>query len=383
MFCPFFLFLIYHNQIHILERMFLLKERSYGFIILSLLVSALLSSCSPSSTPSAEPVPSKQLQSGEKTILAGQGQYLSMTYTEYVNGKNADQGMVMRVMTYDLSSKKMTKLADVPYTSQYPLSVVSLPDHKIYYSADVGDKGDQLFSYDLNTKKNEQLTDNLFAINRIVPTTTDGPLVLVAVKKGERILKTIFYNKTTHTMKFMHDENQDKNHDEQTWSITYNPAKKAIYSSHYSAKEQDEQRGISNRTQTIMVPPDNKVTEINSVTKQERSVITLKNEEVSSMSSSNDKLLLITTRFINHGNPEYSLVDIATGKRTKLELPISSRSFIYMSPDGKGIYYLGSASQKNQEEGRGVYYYDFTSKIQTPIFIQEEGFINNFMLLNK
>lgn len=54
-----------------------------------------------------------------------------------------------------------------------------------------------------------------------------------------------------------------------------------------------------------------------------------------------------------------------------------------MSPDGKGVYYLGSTSLKNQEEGRGVYYYDFTSKIQTPIFIQKEGFINNFMLLNK
>jgi hypothetical protein len=54
-----------------------------------------------------------------------------------------------------------------------------------------------------------------------------------------------------------------------------------------------------------------------------------------------------------------------------------------MSPDGKGVYYLGSTSQKNQAERRGVYYYDFTSKIQTPIFIQEEGFINNFILLNK
>ncbi|MDP1510569.1 hypothetical protein L8C07_08500 [Paenibacillus sp. CMAA1739] len=356
-----------------------MKTSNYRILILSLLVPALLSSCSPASTPSAEPTSPKQIQSGEKTTPVGQGQYLSMTYTEYVNGKNADQGMVMRVMTYDLSSKKMTKLADVPYTSQYPLSVVYLLDHKIYYSADVDDKGDQLFSYDLNTKKTEQLTDNLFAINDIVPTTPDGSLVLVAVKKGERTLKTIFYNKSTRIMKFMHDEN----HDEQTWSITYNPAKKAIYSSNYSAKEQNEQREISNRTQTIMVPPDNKVTEINSVTKQERSVITLKNEEVSSISSSNDQLLLVTARFINHGNPEYSLVDIATGKRTKLELPISSRSFIYMSPDGKGVYYLGSTSLKNQEEGRGVYYYDFTSKTQTPIFIQKEGFINNFMLLNK
>ncbi|WP_274483207.1 hypothetical protein [Paenibacillus polymyxa] len=356
-----------------------LRTLRYRCFILSLLVPALLSACSTSSTPSTESATPKQIQSGEKAAPSEQGQYLSMTYTEYVNGKNTDKGMVMRVMTYDLNSKKLTKLADVPYTSQYPLSVVSLPDHKIYYSADVGDKGDQLFSYDLNTKKIEQLTDNLFAINRIVPTIPDGPLVLVAVKKGERTLKTMFYNKSTRTMQIMHDENQE----ESTWSITYNPAKKAIYSAHYSEKERDKQRAISNRTQAIMVPPDYKVTEINSSTKRERPIITLKKEKISSMSSSNDKLLLVTSRLTSFGTTEYSLVDIATGKRTKIKLPIFSRQFVYMSPDGKGVYYLGSASEKNEDEGRGVYYYDFTSKTQTPIFIQKEGFINNFMLLNK
>ncbi|MDP1513414.1 hypothetical protein Q8I65_25130 [Paenibacillus ottowii] len=356
-----------------------MRTRRYKFFILSLLVPALLSSCSPSSTPPAESAVPQKTQSGEKTALTGQGQYLSMTYTEYVNGKNADQGMVMRVMTYDLSSKKMTKLADVPYTSQYPLSVVSLPDHKIYYSADVGNKGDQLFSYDLNTKKNEQLTDNLFAINDIVPTTPDGPLVLVAVKKGERILKTMFYNKETRTMQVMHDENQD----EHTWSITYNPAKKAIYNSQYSDKEQRREFDIASKKDTNSRPADNKLTEINCITKQERLILTLKKEKITSMTSSNDKLLLVTTNLSNFGNTVYSLVDIATGKRTKIKLPILSRQFVYMSPDGKGVYYLGSASEKNEDEGRGVYYYDFTSKTQTPIFIQKEGFINNFMLLNK
>lgn len=117
-----------------------MKTSDIRLIIISLLVPALLSACSPPSTPAAESNPSKQIQSGEKSAPLEQGQYLSMTYTEYVNGKNTDKGMVMRVMTYDLSSKKMTKLADVPYTSQYPLSVVSLPDHKIYYSADVDNK---------------------------------------------------------------------------------------------------------------------------------------------------------------------------------------------------------------------------------------------------
>ncbi|MDY8022295.1 hypothetical protein [Paenibacillus polymyxa] len=356
-----------------------MKTSSFRFIIIFLLVPTLLSACSPSSSPSTQSIPSKEVQSSKKTIPSEQGQYLSMTYTEYVNGKNTDKGMIMRVMMYDLATKKVTKLADIPYTSQYPLSVISLRDHAIYYSADVDDKGDQLFSYNLNTKKSEQLSDHLFAINDIVPTTQQGPLILAAVNKGERALKTIFYNKSSHVMQYMHNENRDMN----SWAIAYNQSKNTTYVARYSEKEMDNQRNFAAKKQSVMLPSDYTITEIDNSTKQERSIITLKNEEVSSMSSSNDQLLLVTARFINHGNLEYSLVDIATGKRTKLELPISSRSFIYMSPDGKGIYYLGSASQKNQEEGRGVYYYDFTSKIQTPIFIQEEGFINNFMLLNK
>lgn len=46
---------------------------------------------------SAESSVPKKTQSNEKVASDGKGQYLSMTYTEYVNGKNADQGMVMRV----------------------------------------------------------------------------------------------------------------------------------------------------------------------------------------------------------------------------------------------------------------------------------------------
>lgn len=44
-------------------------------------------------------------------------------------------------------------------------------------------------------------------------------------------------------MKFMHDENQD----EHTWSIAYNPAKKAIYNTQYSDKEQCKEFDIASK----------------------------------------------------------------------------------------------------------------------------------------
>ncbi|RFB31892.1 hypothetical protein DZB91_18555 [Brevibacillus sp. VP] len=74
-------------------------------------------------------------------------------------------------------------------------------------------------------------------------------------------------------------------------------------------------------------------------------------------------------------------MDSKTGKRTKLDLPISSRSDVYLSHDAKGIYYLGSTSKKDFNKGRGIYYYDFATKKIQPIFLQENGFINNFMLV--
>ncbi|MBM7107343.1 hypothetical protein [Brevibacillus laterosporus] len=305
------------------------------------------------------------------------GDYLSITYTEYANGKDTTDGMVMRVMSYDLQSKVMAKLADIPYTSQYPLSVVSLMDNKIYYSADVQDKGDQLFSYDLQSKKTEQLSKELFAINYIVPTTKKGPIILAAVKKGERVLKTVLYDKQKHKLDFMDDKDLDSN----TWAVSYNKQVNKSYLARFSENEREKQRNISNKQQIAMVPPDYTVVELNNETKKERPIISLKKEQIIALSSTGNQLFLITSPSINRPPIEYSLVDSKTGKRTKLDLPISSRSDVYLSHDAKGIYYLGSTSKKDFNMGRGIYYYDFaTKKIQT-IFLQENGFINNFMLV--
>ncbi|MBA4533035.1 hypothetical protein E1B06_18150 [Brevibacillus laterosporus] len=72
-----------------------------------------------------------------------------------------------------------------------------------------------------------------------------------------------------------------------------------------------------------------------------------------------------------------------TGERRKLDLPISSRSDVYLSHDAKGIYYLGSTSKQDANKGRGIYYYDFATKKIEPVFLQENGFINNFMLVSR
>ncbi|SCW80334.1 hypothetical protein SAMN04487970_105131 [Paenibacillus tianmuensis] len=112
------------------------------FSILSVVVIIILLTlnigCNSSSTRSnVQPEKSKTI-----TAELQRGDYLSITNTEYVNGVDTDAGMVMRIYTYDINNKVLSKVDDLPYTSQYPLSVVSLKEDKIYYSAAGEGKGD-------------------------------------------------------------------------------------------------------------------------------------------------------------------------------------------------------------------------------------------------
>ncbi|WP_176489458.1 hypothetical protein [Brevibacillus laterosporus] len=43
-----------------------------------------------------------QIMTSQNEKKYNPGDYLSITYTEYVNGKDTTNGMVMRVMSYDL-----------------------------------------------------------------------------------------------------------------------------------------------------------------------------------------------------------------------------------------------------------------------------------------
>jgi hypothetical protein len=306
------------------------------------------------------------------------GDYLTITNTEYVNGKSPEGGMVMRVYTYDLASGKLAKVNDVPYTSQYPLTVVSKADHKLYYSADVDDKGDQLFAYDLLDRKTEQLSNDLFAINHIIPTTPEGPLIVVAAKKGKRVLQTAFYEKKTKRLEFIDEQDTDTN----TWTAGYNPDSNKTYLVQYSDKEDYEKLMYANKTQTPMVPANHTVIEIDNATRQKRKIIELENEQIMGISARGGQLLLVTSPKINQPPVEFSLVDIDTGTRRKLDLPITTRRNAYLSKDGKGIYLLGGSTDPTRNKERGIYYYNLQTGELKEIFLQKEGgFINNFMYI--
>ncbi|WP_339845464.1 hypothetical protein MKY42_24765 [Paenibacillus sp. FSL W7-1088] len=306
-------------------------------------------------------------------------EYLSITNTEYVNGTDPEEGMIMRVYTYDIQTKALDKMADLPYNSQYPLTVSSLADDIIYYSGAGKDKGNELFSYDIQAQTTQQLSSGLFAINSMIPNTVDHTLVMAAVKKGERPVKVIFFDQKTQEMNILNDDDSDTT----TWDISYNPDTNKTYAIQYSEEEQYIHMEQSNKAQTPMVPPNHTIIEIDPISMQTRKVIELDEEQILTLSARADQIMIATAKHINKYPIEYSMVNIRTGERTNIPLPIKASSELYLSKDGRGFYFLGQYVDANVKHERGIYYYDLKTQEVEAIFLQKEGFINNFMLLSK
>lgn len=303
--------------------------------------------------------------------------YLSITNTEYVNGKDTADGMVMKIYTYDIQSKTLTERGQLPYNSQYPLTFVSLDENTIYYSAAEDDK-DELFSYNIDTKVSQKLSSGLFAINSIIADTNHDALILAAVKKGERPVKVMFYDKDHEQLDIWGDSDLDTT----TWDISYNQENGKIYAAQYSEYEQEQQIKEANEKQKALIPPDNRVTEIDPENKKERKIIELDNEQILTLSASGDQVLIATAKLVNRSPTEYSIVNIRTGKRTPLQLSINANSKVELTKDGQGFYFLGDFIKNSAKQIRGIYYYNLETNEIESIFLQENGFINNFTLVN-
>ncbi|OMG45833.1 hypothetical protein BK140_30230 [Paenibacillus macerans] len=242
----------------------------------------------------------------------------------------------------------------------------------MYYSGEGEQDEDELFVYDLTTKSSKQISTNLFAINRIIPFTADNKLIMVAVKRGEINLKVGFFDKKAGDIRFVDDQDLDTH----TQDIAYSLETNKIYAAQYSDTQQSIQMRKANKANTDMIPPNHWIVEIDNTTLTTRKIIELKEEKILSLTVSGDQILMATTKVINSGKVEHSMVNIHSGERTRIDLPTVVGK-AYMSKDRKGIYYLGEDANAKADQ-RGVYYLDLNTKKSEPIFLQEDGFINNF-----
>lgn len=306
--------------------------------------------------------------------------YLSISYTTYDNKIDPRSGMTTNIILYDIKDGKLKKIDRIDYTSQYPLGVYSRKDNKIYYSAyNEKTRGDDLFSFDLKTKKAEQLTDSLFAINEIVPRQND--IVMVAVKLNTRVLRLVTYNKST--KKISYENLQDD--DTETWSVGVNiNNNKVLYTSTYSQNEsymnaEMESTGEADK----FYYADNTVYKYNESIENKEKIMIFEKQKVDAISATDKYLLLTVLSELSDPTKDKILkIDLDTKKQEEIKVEDYRVRRTALSPDNKTIFFIGYPIGNDKK--RGIYQYDMESKKVKEIFIQDDGigFINNFTLLN-
>lgn len=318
----------------------------------------------------------------EKAKFNSNQPYLSIAITYYDNGSNPQGGMTTQFYCLDINSKKTTKIEGIPYTSQYPLGVYSRSENKLYYSAQVQSEnkktGDELFSYDLNTGKKQQLSAGLFAINYIVPMKES--VAIVAVMRKERELKLGFYNNISNNVEFI-----DIDNDLGAQILSYNPfIDKLAVAYRYGNEEYAAADDFNTQKTNKFVPPNYHVYCFDGKVKTPKKIFSTQNMLIDWMALDNNGNLLYcesdTLQELKPISHSY-LLNLQKNKKELIE-NIGDNMWItehvFYNNDKNEVFFLGVKNGL-----RGIYLYDFdTQKIEL-IFKDPKGtgFINNFMLL--
>ncbi|AKG37344.1 hypothetical protein [Paenibacillus durus] len=304
--------------------------------------------------------------------------YISLTYSDYAT-TNTNGKIKTQILSYDSSTKKVEKIFEFDYTAQYPLGYYDKPNQLVYYTKRVGDEkkyGDQIFVRDLSNNKDIQLTDNLFAINYIIPVATNK-LFFVASLKGEEVLKLGSINIDTKEMSFWGDN------DTIIEAATIDKKNKKIYVSTYSMKERNysltHQNGPVGQNNFKM--PKYTVFETDYNFKNNLKLFS-KNYWIRSIMTNDNYVIALCDKQYNDAEVpstviSYDLadhsIDTKLWKGARLQVGDANFSF-----DGTKIYTISVVNKK-----RGLYEYNMNTQKYTPLFIPDKGFINNIQVVKE
>jgi hypothetical protein len=314
------------------------------------------------------------------------GEYISFTVTNEAEGGMFES----HVFCYDIASGKLGEKATVPYNSQYPLAVYDRSADKVFYSAsaDEGERvhtGDQLYSFDPETKKTERLTESLYAINYILP--WKGKVLAVACPKDIESVTLLLYSwdkagKSLSKLSWDDDANISQAYmrpDTGELTITTIPS------------AEDWER-IGNQSEgNPYIPPDTSVFSVNAADGSHELLFKQK-QEVQTVLSCGDDLIMKEKSYIKDGysllTPERILVRDSGGKdkgdwpyAEKLKGLKSLKSLVHISDDGGQVYYIAVGEGDSDTELRR---YDVKSDKTEVIYAAKSGYsaINNAVALN-
>lgn len=154
-------------------------------------------------------------------------------------GRLNENQIVVENNTYDFEKDKMNSAKyKIDLATQFNFAVVDDKGKAVLYSAKDEKGNDEVYRYDLETKKTEQLTDNLWGINSIIPRENDyivtgvpqtpdnsKEFMLWSVERGTNKIKQI---------EIPHDKHKDMS----VWQVAYVSETDGLVLQTYSESEE-------------------------------------------------------------------------------------------------------------------------------------------------
>lgn len=163
--------------------------------------------------------------------------YISITITKYNNEEDTSDGMTTQIWCYDMESETSSCIFEFATTAQYSLGFYERKTGKIFYVQRVyisqEDYGDQIFVFDSKTGKTQQMTEDIFAVNFLIP--WENRLYFAAELKNERATKLGYLNLDTGERYFWRDDG-----DTLVEGVTLDTELSQLYVTAYSLSERNE-----------------------------------------------------------------------------------------------------------------------------------------------
>ncbi len=251
----------------------------------------------------------------------------------------------------------------------YPLGVYDEQTNCVYYSKELSDissakegLNDQIFVHDFTTNTDTMLTDDLIAVNDMIPIDENTVFFLGARRDGLLALGKV--NPKTKEVQYWKEPAPLT-----TRAICVDRAQKRVYAAVFD----DDEEYASLRTNGPA--PSYTLCSYDYDLSDCREILRVENKEIYGVCSLNGKVFYTTLEW-EHENPIFSnqLIDVDTGEVLWEAAQHFSRGRCF-SEDGKGIYcFLDGENETDEKSGAqasGIYYFDFETQEYTPVFTKE------------
>ena len=321
--------------------------------------------------------------------------YISFTVTNEIISKTPGTLFESHVFCYDIQSQALHEVATVPYNSQYPLTAYDRPENKVYFSASALKGGrmrnasDKLYSLDLTNNEIKVLTNNLYAINYIIPTRNNIILVACPLDSPEITLMLYSWDKSSRKLKELSWESDI------TFSkVYYQPDTHYLIASTFSSSE--DLFRIRNQDKTPYITPDKEVYRIDFNNAKHEKLFALEGNnlivstDINSIVLNDNKIVAFIREKFKDGYYVFSeegiySFDYSGDERTPFidrEKLKGLSDLVYISNDKRFIYFISSAL--GEQSSNALCKYDtVTDKIEI-IYEAVLGynFINNATALS-